>query len=250
MTEMSIEDYLAHGGKLTSPGNVPARYRGELMRLMASFVDSELAASAGFAESINDAPGIKSRIAAARIVLEKADHAEKVLTVMAEFGANTDRYEGVHPWAARTERDADIGAQRQGGDMRLSVFHYPLEGWVDAVVMNVLQGLAANVQLAEMAQVSYQPLAEVFRKIAPVEARHAELGVEGLSQIAASEEGRAAAEASIAYWRPRVAAGFGTANSARFERLSKLGLRQRTNEAMLADWTATVDALLADLTLI
>jgi len=250
MTEMSIEDYLAHGGKLTSPGNVPARYRGELMRLMASFVDSELAASAGFAESINDAPGIKSRIAAARIVLEKADHAEKVLTVMAEFGANTDRYEGVHPWAARTERDADIGAQRQGGDMRLSVFHYPLEGWVDAVVMNVLQGLAANVQLAEMAQVSYQPLAEVFRKIAPVEARHAELGIEGLSHIAASEEGRAAAEASIAYWRPRVAAGFGTANSARFERLSKLGLRHRTNEAMLADWTAAVDALLADLSLI
>lgn len=250
MTEMSIEDYLAHGGKLTSPGNVPARYRGELMRLMASFVDSELAASAGFAESINDAPGIKSRIAAARIVLEKADHAEKVLGVMADFGANTDRYEGVHPWAARTERDADIGAQRQGGDMRLSVFHYPLEGWVDAVVMNVLQGLAANVQLAELAQVSYQPLAEVFRKIAPVEARHAELGVEGLAQIAASEEGRAAAEASIAYWRPRVAAGFGTANSARYERLSKLGLRHRTNESMLADWTAAVDALLTDLTLI
>ena len=250
MTDMSIEDYLAHGGKLTSPGNVPARYRGELLRLMASFVDSELAASAGFANAINDAPGIKSRIAAARITLEKADHAERVLAIMADFGVDTDRYEGVHPWAARLPRDADIGATRQGGDMRLSVFHYPLEGWVDAVVMNVLQGLAANVQLAEMAQVSYQPLAEVFRKIAPVEARHAELGVEGLSQIAASEEGRAAAEASIAYWRPRVAAGFGTANSARFERLSKLGLRQRTNEAMLADWTATVDALLADLTLI
>ena len=49
---MPIEDYLAQGGKLTSPGNVPPRYRGELLRLMASFVDSELAASAGFAGSI------------------------------------------------------------------------------------------------------------------------------------------------------------------------------------------------------
>jgi ring-1,2-phenylacetyl-CoA epoxidase subunit PaaA len=36
-----------------------------LLRLMASFVDSELAGSAGFADTINDAPGIKSRIAAA-----------------------------------------------------------------------------------------------------------------------------------------------------------------------------------------
>ena len=61
---MNIEDYLAQGGVLTAPGNVPARYRGELMRLMASFVDSELAASAGFAGSINFAPGIKERIAA------------------------------------------------------------------------------------------------------------------------------------------------------------------------------------------
>ena len=44
---MPIEDYLAKGGVLTSPANVPARYRGELLRLMATFVDSELAASAG-----------------------------------------------------------------------------------------------------------------------------------------------------------------------------------------------------------
>lgn len=194
MSDMSIEDYLAHGGKLTSPGNVPARYRGELLRLMASFVDSELAASAGFAEVINDAPGIKSRIAAARIVLEKADHAARVLAVMAEFGVDTDRYEGVHPWAARLDRSADIGATRQDGDMRLSVFHYPLQGWVDAVVMNVVQGLAARVQLTELTRVSYQPLAEVFRALAPVESRHAELGIEGLARIARTEEGRAAAE--------------------------------------------------------
>ncbi|HRK41837.1 MAG TPA: phenylacetic acid catabolic, partial [Gemmobacter sp.] len=64
---MNLDDYLAQGGVLTAPGNVPARYRGELMRLMSSFVDSELAASAGFAGSINFAPGIKERIAASRI---------------------------------------------------------------------------------------------------------------------------------------------------------------------------------------
>ncbi len=247
--DMPIEDYLAHGGKLTAPGNVPARYRGELLRMMASFVDSELAASAGFADAINDAPGIKSRIAAARIVLEKADHGERVLTLMAEFGVDVSRYEGVHPWAARMPRDADIGARRQGGDMRLSVFHYPLAGWSDAVVMNVLQGQAAIVQLAEMAQVSYQPLAEVFRALAPVERRHAELGQEGLARIVATEEGRAEARASLDYWMPRVAAGFGSASSARFERLARLGLRHRANARLLADWQAAVNACLADLSL-
>lgn len=93
---MNIEEYLAQGGVLTAPGNVPARYRGELMRLMSSFVDSELAASAGFAASINFAPGIKERIAASRITLEKADHAERVLGMMETFGTDGDRYQRQH----------------------------------------------------------------------------------------------------------------------------------------------------------
>ncbi|MCC5970990.1 MAG: phenylacetate-CoA oxygenase subunit PaaI [Pararhodobacter sp.] len=247
MTDMSIEDYLTHGGKLSSPDNVPPRYRGELLRLMASFVDSELAASAGFADAINDAPGIKSRIAAARIVMEKADHAERVLAVMAGFGVDTARYEGVHPWAARLGRDADIGTRRQGGDMRLSVFHYPLEGWVDAVVMNVLQGAAAVIQIAEYSRVSYQPLAEVFRAIAPRETRHAELGREGLAKIVATEEGRASARAAVAYWHPRVAAGFGPAASPRYNTLHRFGLRHQPNEALLAEWTEVTGAFLSDL---
>ena len=135
---MSIEAYLEQGGILSSPHNVPPRYRGELLRLMATFVDSELAGSSGFADVINEAPGIKERIAASRIVLEKTDHAERVLQVMGEFGADQGRYAVHHPWAARLDRAADIGTTRQGSDMRLSVFHYPLQGWTDAVVMNCL----------------------------------------------------------------------------------------------------------------
>lgn len=246
---MNIEDYLAQGGVLTSPANVPARYRGELMRLMASFVDSELAGSAGFASAINFAPGIRERIAASRITLEKADHAERVLDVMGSFGTDTARYQGQHDWAARVARDADLGAVRQGGDMRLSVFHYPITGWTDAVVMNVLMGLATGVQMTELTRLSYAPLAEIFREIAPREARHADLGLEGLERIAATADGQAAARAAIAYWRPRVAATFGTAGSQRFDMLRRLGLRRQPNEALLAAWNARVDAKLAALNL-
>lgn len=246
-TTMPIEDYLAQGGQLTSPGNVPARYRGELLRLMASFVDSELAASAGFADTINDAPGITARIAACRITLEKADHAERVLDLMGDFGADEGRYATYHSWADRLPRHAALGQARHGGDMRLAVFHYPIEGWTDAVVLNVLQGLATGVTLEEMGRVSYAPLAEVIRAIAPREQRHTGLGITGLADAAATEEGRAEAMASIAYWQPRVADSFGAANSARFETLRRFGLRHRPNEALLADWTAAVRAVLAPL---
>lgn len=246
---MTIETYLAQGGVLSSPDNAPPRYRGELLRLMATFVDSELAGSAGFADTINSAPGLKQRIAAARIVLEKTDHAERVLAVMGSFGADIARYAVHHPWAARLSRDADIGATRQGGDMRLSVFHYPLQGWVDAVAMNTLMGVAVGIQLEELSGISYAPLAEVFRAIAPREARHAELGLEGLAAIAKTPEGRAEAGKAIAFWRPRVAASFGRIGSARFDTLKRFGLRRQPNEALLARWNTDLAAKLAALNL-
>lgn len=126
--------------------------------------------------------------------------------------------------------------------MRLSVFHYPITGWADAVVMNVLQGLATGVQMTELTRVSYAPLAEVFREIAPREARHAALGLEGLAQLDKAE-----ARAAIAYWQPRVAAGFGVAGSQRYETLARFGLRHTPNEQLLARWEAQVKEDLAEL---
>lgn len=237
---MSIEDYLAQGGVLSAPENAPARYRGELMRLMSSFVDSELAASAGFAGAINFAPGIKERIAASRITLEKADHAERVLNVMADFGTDVDRYQAQHDWTARVERNADIGATRFGSDMRLALLHYPIENWADAVVMNVLQGLATGIQMTELTRVSYAPLADVFRAVEPREARHAELGLEGLKKISSTADGKQAVKQALDYWMPRVAVTFGVAGSGRFETLKKFGLRYRPNEELLSAWKATV----------
>ena len=245
--EMTIQAYLEQGGKLTSPENAPARYRGELMRLMASFVDSELAGAAGFADCINDGPGISERIAASRIVLEKLDHGERVLKIMGDFGADTVRYANHHPWTERVARDSDIGAARHGADMRLNVFHYPIEGWTDAVVMNVAMGSAVTIQLEELAEVSYQPLAEQFRAILPRERRHAELGIEGLRKLLSDAGQRPAVDASAAYWMPRVAASFGHAGSKRFDALNRFGLRHRTNDALLGEWREAIDSLFGEL---
>ncbi|MGR3760406.1 Phenylacetic acid catabolic protein [Roseobacteraceae bacterium NS-SX3] len=241
--DMSIESYLAQGGVLSNPANVPPRYRAELLKLMATFVDSELAGAAGFADIINQGPGIKARIAAARIVLEKTDHAGKVLKIMGEFGADTERYADHHPWTARLERGADIGQSRSEHDMRLAVFNYPLEGWADAVVMNLLMGRAVAVQLAEFAMVSYQPLAEAFRAIAPAEAHHAELAEEGLAELVKNGD-KAGLQASVDYWWPRVAASFGSETSEKFEGLKAMGLRRTPNAGLKARWQAEAGAIL------
>jgi len=246
---MSIEDYLAEGGKLSAPENAPPRYRAAVLRMMATFVDSEMAGASGFADVINAAPGIEARIAAARITAEKFAHAGRVLRVMGGFGADVGRYAEHLPWAERLARDTDIGASRHGGDMRLSVFHYPITGWVDAVVMNVLMGRATITQLGEAAEGSYQPLAEAFREILPAEERHAELGEAGLRRLTA-EEDLATARASVAYWMPRVAASFGGLDGGRQDTLHRFGLRRATNQALHDRWRADVDARLAALGLV
>ncbi|MBF9029446.1 phenylacetic acid catabolic [Rhodobacterales bacterium HKCCE3408] len=228
---MPLEDYLAEGGVLTNPTNVPPRYRAELLKIMAIFVDSTLAGAAGFADTINDGPGIKERIAAAKIVMEKTDNADRVLRLMGEFGADTSRYATEHPWAARLDRDAPLGTGPGEHDMRLPVFNYPLRGWTDAVVMNLIQGSAACVQVGELSRISYQPLAEAFRAIAPVEAAHLRLAEEGIPRLDPQ-----AATRAIAYWWPRVRAGFGEDRPERFDALKDMGLRHRPNSELVDAW--------------
>ncbi len=243
---MTLDSYLAAGGVLTNPSNVPPRYRAELLKLMATFVDSELAGAAGFADVINLGPGIKERIAAAKIVLEKTDHANRVLNIMGEFGADTERYANHHPWTARLSRDADIGATRSEHDMRLAVFNYPFSGWTDAVIMNLLMSRAVAEQLAEYSTISYQPLAEIFRSIAPIEAHHGELAMEGANKLI--ERGEAEQmQVSVDYWWPRVAVSFGGDDPKRFELLKSLGLRRNKNSSLKERWSQTMDDALKTL---
>lgn len=242
--EEGLLSYLAAGGKLSSPDSVPSRYRGEVMRLMAVFVDSEMAGASGFADCINLAPGLKERIVAAKMVLEKLNHAEKVLRLMEQFGAQTSHYVSAHPWAARLDRSVDLGTHRVDGDMRLNVFHYPIYGWVDAMVMNFLMGRATVIQLDELTECSYQPLADVMQDILPTEQCHAELGETGLRETLDAGHDRTAAQASVNYWYPRVAATFGRAVSDHLEIYRKYGLRQHSNQELLSRWQAeTIIAL-------
>ena len=236
--------FLAGGGRLSAPENVTPRYRAELMRLMAIFVDSEMAGASGFADCINLAPGLKERITATRIVFEKFNHARQVLELMEEFGANTSQYVGAHPWSSRLDRSVDLGPRRRGGDMRLNVFHYPINGWVDAVVMNCLMGQATVVQLDELTRGSYQPLADTLSGILPVEKQHAELGQQGLRVALDKGHDRTDAQASVNYWYPRVADTFGSSASDHFDQHRKYRLRQNGREELLARWQGDVHPVL------
>jgi 1,2-phenylacetyl-CoA epoxidase catalytic subunit len=214
------------------------------MRLMVVFADSELAGAAGFCPFINRGPGVRERIVAAKIVAEKYVHAELALKLLQPFGVNPALYVRSHSWDSRLDRQIDLGTRRIGGDKRLNVFHYPLEGWEDAVVFNMLMGQATALQLAEMAQSSYTPLAAAIAQILPREKEHAQLGEAGVRRAIEHGNSKAAVQAAVNYWFPRVAATFGRVDSEHAAIYIQYGLRERSSTEMLGNWKAQSAAAL------
>lgn len=247
MEEAELIARIGRGERLGANDELPPGYRSELMRLMVVFVDSEMAGAAGFADHVNRAPGLRERSTAARIVSEKFAHAEAVLALLKRFGVDPTLYVRSHPWSARLDRALDLGSRRIGGDKRLNVFHYPIEGWVDAVAMNMLMGTASAVQLGDLLECSYEPLKSAMQRIVPREIAHARLGETGLRQAIERDGARLTAEASVAYWHPRVAATFGRSDSERFELYRRYGLRKHSNAALLARWEGEIVERLARL---
>lgn len=229
------------GESFTTTEDLSAGYRAELLRLMAVFVDSELAGAAGFAGMINRAPNLAEKIAATHIVAEKLQHAERVLKLMVPFGVNPKLYVASHAWCARLSRDADLGTRRVGGDKRLNVFHYPLEGWTDAVVFNWLMGSASLVQLGALEQASYQPLAQAITHILTQEKQHAAQGATALRELLTQQPNAlSAVQAGLDYWYPRVVATFGRGDSAHINQMRQYRLRTEHNTALLEAWQAAL----------
>lgn len=248
-TDSEIIDQVKTGVRFKSGNDLSPGYRGELMRLMAVFVDSELAGAAGFVPFINSAPGLKERIIAARIVSEKYGHAERVLALMEDFGVNPELYVRSHCWWSRLDRELDLGARRVGSDKRLNVFHYPLQGWLDAVTMNMIMGTASAIQLAELTDCSYEPLAEVMGEIAAREKCHAEWGQEGLRQVIERSHSHREAQTAVDYWFPRVCATFGRPDSDRGAQYLKYGLRKHSSAELLNRWVGDIEPRLRSLKL-
>lgn len=226
---------------------VPNDYRSELLRLIVVFADSELAGAAGFCPFINRGPGLRERIVAAKIVTEKYVHADMALALLKPFGVNPLLYVRSHAWDSRLDRHVDLGTRRIGGDKRLNVFHYPLEGWEDAVVFNMLMGTATAIQLGEMMQSSYAALAAAITQILPREQEHAQLGENGVRQAIERSASKDAVQVAVNYWHPRVADTFGRVDSDHAATYIQCGLRQRSSADMLADWKAQSAATLSRL---
>jgi len=247
--EQSLLQHIAAGGKIAAPDDMSAAYRAEITRLLTVLADSELAAVAGFADWINRAPTFADRQAMVRIVGEKLDHAGQILDLLRPFGVVPELYLQSYPWAARIGRDVDLGLRRIPGDKRLNVFHYPLQSWEDALLVDLLVGQSLALQLRDLAGSSYAPLAAAIDRLAVREAILAGPAGPMLQAAVARPGNRGAVQVALDYWYPRAAATFGRLESQRFIVYQRYNLRKDTNQTLLERWRSAIDNVLRPLDL-
>jgi len=243
--EQSLLRHIGAGGKVAAPEEMSAAYRAEISRLLTVLADSELAAAAGFAEWINRAPSLGDRQAMVRIVAEKLDHAGQVLALLQPFGVVPELYLQSYPWAARINREVDLGLRRIPGDKRLNVFHYPLQSWVDALLVDFLVGQSLALQLRDLADSSYAPLAAIIDRMAVREAILASLAEPMLRAAIERPGGNIVVQSALNYWYPRAAATFGRLESERFAVYRRYNLRKETNQTLLGRWKDATGGFLA-----
>lgn len=244
--EKALVDHIAKGGRITAPEQMAPAYRAEILRVMTVLTDSELAGAAGFAAAINGAPGLAERQALVRIVAAKLEHAGIILALMLPFGVNAELYVRSHPWAARIGRDIDLGLRRIPGDKRLNVFHYPLESWYDALLVDLLVGQSLVIQLTDLADCSYTPLAGELRAMTPAEQLLADLAPPLLQAAIVRDSRLSAAQSALDYWYGRAAATFGNIESERFAVYRRYGIRRDNNAALLGQWRRRIDGRLKE----
>ncbi len=128
----------------------------------------------------------------------------------------------------------------------LSIFGFELKTWPEFCVIKLLADLAEILQVEDLAQCTFVPLRDLARMTMPEERFHAQFGKDFCTELCRTEEGRAAVQDAIDRYFPMLPGFFGRPRSRNNEIYRKWGIKQRTNEQMLADFLEKARRLVED----
>ena len=177
-------------------------------KVIASHVRNELAGASVFDEpAIALAPGPREKWLACRIAMEEYGHHLKFGRLAAELGLDD-------PMA----RPA------------LSVFDYPLETWLQFVVLKAIVDLAEVVLMEELTEASYLPLRRLAAQLLPEERFHVAFGKAGTKELVEDAGTRGEVEAAVGELVRFTLPFFGRSRSANNELFRRWGVKRWTND--------------------
>ncbi len=192
-----------------------------LPRLFLSQAYRELGAARLFEQGGALTPDDAAREELAEHAAEEREHLEAVVGVWRDFSG---------------EPQIDLHARIEA---HLATRPLPIaRGWIDLVMARLLFDRAGFVQLREVEDCSYQPYAELCRRIVAQEAGHLRSGEQALIEWCAGGERCAEAQVAFDRWMPVSLLAFGRSGTAASQAAIALGLKRRDPEAVRQDFLA------------
>lgn len=209
---------------------LPDEYRELLVKLI--YNHAEILDSKPYRDMIDaqwevakrEAPTLKDLAMMARFNYEEFNHGYIFSNILRALGVSFEKFE-----------------------LRQYLFEYPKQNWMDLAFHHFLASKVGVMQIAEWADSSYEPVAQVVPRVFREERGHAGMGYIHLQQCLVNDEARALAQERIKIWWPMALDMFGNSGSARNRRYRAWGLKKHTNEdlrdAFIANTVPQVEAL-------
>ena len=203
-------------------------YRSAVLKLVVSHAVNELYGAQVFDEpAIALAPTPYAKWLTCRVAMEEYGHHVRFRELGVKLGMAEEK---MTPSAKKP----------------LSIFEFPLKTWEEFCVIKLLADLAEILQVEDLLACTFHPLRDLARLTMPEERFHAQFGKDFCTELCATEDGRARVQDAIDRYYPFLPAFFGASGSKNNETFRRLGIKQRTNEAMRADYLDRARALVVD----
>jgi len=128
----------------------------------------------------------------------------------------------------------------------LSIFAFPLETWEEFCVIKLLADLAEILQVEDLLHCAFHPLRNLARMTMPEERFHAQFGKDFCVELCQTKAGSAKVQDAINRYFPMLPAFFGANASKNNATFRRLGIKQRRNEEMRADYLERARVLVED----
>lgn len=207
----------------------PEEYRTAIEKIVISHAVNELYGAQVFDEpAIKLAPTPYAKWLTCRVAMEEYGHHVRFRELGEEIGISPARM---------------TPNQKQP----LSIFQFPLHTWAEFCVIKLLADLAEILQVEDLAQCTFLPLRNLSRMTMPEERFHAQFGHDFCAELCQTADGKRAVQDAIDRYFPVLPAFFGKPGSKNNAIYRKWGIKQRSNEDMLADYLTRAAAAVAEL---
>jgi ring-1,2-phenylacetyl-CoA epoxidase subunit PaaA len=210
--------------------NAPEEYREAAIKIVRSHAINELYGAQVFDEpAVAFAPTPYWKWLTCRVAMEEYGHHQRFFRLGQKMGIPD---EAMVPDTA--------------GKRPLSIFEFKMKSWTEFCVIKLLADMAEIIQVEDLMACTFHPLRDEAAKTMPEEKFHAGFGLKSCTEMCKTVEGRADVQAAIDALFPGMPAFFGQPNSKNNALFRKWGLKQRTNEAMRADYIERARVLVED----